>query len=129
MPKTDRDSPGRFAYEGLDRLIHEKARLGILTSLIRAAGAPLSFNDLKDRCALTDGNLSRHLNLLAEGGLVIVEKGNRNNRPLTTVLLTETGRAKFHDYLNTLETVLRDAIPAVETSGAGNPRPAIAGQA
>lgn len=101
---------GRFAYEGLDRLIHEKARLGILTSLIRETSG-LTFNELKDRCNLTDGNLSRHLNMLEEGGLISLEKSLRNNRSLTTVLLTEVGRAKFHEYLNILESVLRDAIP------------------
>ena len=125
MLEPENKSAGRFAYEGLDRLIHEKARLGILTSLIRSTGTPLSFNDLKDRCALTDGNLSRHLNLLVEGGLVRLEKGNRNNRPLTEVYLTELGRTKFHDYLNTLESVLRDAVPSLEETAKTIPRPAV----
>jgi hypothetical protein len=59
------DQSGRFAYEGLDRVIHEKARLSILTCLIREANG-LTFNMLKDRCKLTDGNLSRHLDILQE---------------------------------------------------------------
>ena len=62
--KTERaEQPGRFAYEGLDRVLHEKARLGIMTSLV---GRPegLIFADLKRLCALTDGNLSRHLDVL-----------------------------------------------------------------
>src|SRR6478735_808783 len=70
MPKTKADSDkGRFAYDGLDRVIHEKARLGILTSLI---GHPkgLLFGDLKALCGVTDGNLSRHLQVLEEAGLV-----------------------------------------------------------
>jgi hypothetical protein len=54
------DEPGRFAYEGLERVIHEKARLGITASLA-AHPEGLLFNDLKDLCTLTDGNLSRHL--------------------------------------------------------------------
>src|SRR2546423_533508 len=55
------DAAGRYAYEGLDRLIHERARLAILSSLATANDAGLTFNDLKDLCALTDGNLSRQL--------------------------------------------------------------------
>ena len=58
-----RDEPGRYAYDGLDRVLHEKARLGIMTSLVaRAEG--VVFNELKRLCALTDGNLSRHIDVL-----------------------------------------------------------------
>ena len=61
--------PGRYAYDGLDRVLHEKARLGIMTSLAtRPRGS--SFNDLKQACALTDGNLNRHLDVLHKAGLV-----------------------------------------------------------
>ena len=65
MAKTSRKDPaaGRFAYEGLDRVIHEKARLGVLTSLM-AHPKGLVFADLKRLCGLTDGNLSRHLQVL-----------------------------------------------------------------
>lgn len=55
--KTD---PARFAYAGLDRVMHERARLGVLTSLV-AHPKGLAFADLKALCALSDGNLSRHL--------------------------------------------------------------------
>ena len=51
---------GRYAYDGLDRVLHEKARLGIVTSLAARADG-LLFTDLKNLCHLTDGNLSRHL--------------------------------------------------------------------
>ena len=62
-----RDEPGRYAYDGLDRVLHEKARLGIMTSLVtRPEGAV--FNELKRLCALTDGNLSRHVDVLQEAG-------------------------------------------------------------
>jgi hypothetical protein len=57
------ESEGRFAYEGLDRVIHERARLSVLTSLITNPKG-LIFNDLKQLCSLTDGNLSRHLRVL-----------------------------------------------------------------
>ena len=75
--KTDeRGQSGRFAYEGLDRVLHEKARLGIMTSLVtRPEG--LLFAELKRLCLLTDGNLSRHLDVLHEAGLVEIVEGVR----------------------------------------------------
>ena len=99
---------GRYAYDGLDRVLHEKARLGIMTSLVtRPQG--LSFNELKQACALTDGNLNRHLDVLHKAGLVDVEKGYDGRRPLTTCRLTAEGRKRFLDYLALLEQVILDA--------------------
>lgn len=97
-----------FAFEGLDRLLHEKSRLSILTSL---ADHPkgLSFTELRDLCGMTDGNLSRHVQILEEGGLVNVTKGFEGRRPLTTCSLTDEGRARFSAYLGVLEQVLRSA--------------------
>ena len=101
---------GRFAYEGLDRVLHEKARLGIMTSLVtRPEG--LLFSDLKRLCALTDGNLSRHLDVLREAGLVEVWKGFENRRPQTLCRLSPEGRQRFVAYLEELEQVIRDAMP------------------
>ena len=100
--------PGRFSYEGLDRIIHEKARLGILTSLVTHAEG-LLFNDLKDLCSLTDGNLSRHLAVLSEAGLVEVWKGQQGSRPQTMYRLTPEGRKRFTDYVNVLGNVVADA--------------------
>ena len=76
------DESGRFAYDGLDRLLHEKARLGIMTSLLTHREGVL-FNDLKAMCALTDGNLSRHLQALSSASLVEVIKGHEHGRPQT----------------------------------------------
>jgi DNA-binding transcriptional ArsR family regulator len=102
---------GRFAYEGLDRVLHEKARLGILTSLAtRPEG--LLFGDLKRLCALTDGNLNRHLEVLLEAGLVEVWKRFEGRRPQTLVSLSAEGRRRFVDYLGELEKVLKDARKA-----------------
>jgi DNA-binding MarR family transcriptional regulator len=102
--------PGRFAYEGLERVLHEKARLGIMTSLImRPEG--LLFSDLKRLCALTDGNLSRHLDVLKEAGLVEVWKGFENRRPQTLCRVSPDGRQRFLAYLEELEHVIRDAMP------------------
>lgn len=97
-----------FAYEGLDRTIHEKARLGILTSLVSQPDG-LAFNDLIRLCGLTQGNLSRHLSVLEEAGLVAIEKGYEAKRPRTDIHLTRLGRQRFLDYLGVLERVVRDA--------------------
>ena len=69
MKSKSSTSEGRFAYEGLDRVIHERARLSVLTSLITNSKG-LAFNDLKQLCALTDGNLSRHLSVLETAKMV-----------------------------------------------------------
>ena len=98
----------RFAYSGLDRLLHERSRLSILTSLATHAEG-LVFNDLKTLCSLTDGNLSRQLSLLSDAGLVEIWKGQRNRRPQTLVRLTSAGRKRFAEYLSVLESVLADA--------------------
>jgi DNA-binding MarR family transcriptional regulator len=99
---------GRFAYEGLDRVMHEKARLGIMASLA-AHERGLLFNDLKRLCALTDGNLNRHLAVLAEAGLVEIWKGTSGHRPQTLCQLTCEGRQRFAEYICVLEKVVADA--------------------
>ena len=111
MPKSRNEQRGRFAYEGLDRVIHEKARLGVLTSLVTHPKG-LVFGDLKALCDLTDGNLSRHLQLLQESKLVEVWKGFKNNRPQTLVRLTDDGRKRFLEYVQELEQVVADAMAA-----------------
>ena len=112
MPKVSRNERvGRFAYDGLDRVIHEKARLSVLTSLV-AHPKGLVFGDLKQLCGLTDGNLSRHLQVLEEAGLIGIEKGYDRNRPQTVVRITSQGRARYLDYLAVLEQVVRDAAGA-----------------
>ena len=109
------DSTGRFAYEGLERVFHEKARLGIMTSLVTTPKG-LVFSDLKEQCALTDGNLSRHLQVLHEAGLVEVWKGFHRNRPQTIIRITDEGRRRFLDYINVLENVVADALKASRTA-------------
>ena len=99
---------GRFAYEGLDRVIHERARLSVLTSLITNPKG-LTFGDLKQLCALTDGNLSRHLSVLEKGKMVEILKGHEGNRPQTLCRITPSGRKRYTEYLSTLEQVVRDA--------------------
>jgi DNA-binding transcriptional ArsR family regulator len=115
MSKAE-SSHAPFSYDGLDRVIHEKARLGMLTSLM-AHPKGLAFADLKQLCALTDGNLSRHLQVLQEAGLVEVIKGYEGNRPHTTCRLTRIGRRRFLDYLAVLERLVRDAASAAGKEG------------
>jgi DNA-binding HxlR family transcriptional regulator len=111
-PKTG-NSEARFAYEGLDRVIHERARLSVLTSLVTNPKG-LAFGDLKQLCALTDGNLNRHLRVLEEGKMVEIVKKVDRNRPLTICRITSSGRARYMEYLSTLEQVVRDAARGTE---------------
>lgn len=120
MPRKSSDnSPGRFAYEGLERAIHEKARLSILTSLmVHAAG--LTFNDLKSLCSLTDGNLNRHLEVLREEAFVEISKEQTSGRGTTTCRLTDAGRQRFLEYLEQLQQVVTDAAKVASGKTAMN---------
>jgi len=95
-----------FAYEGLERLFHERGRLAVCTCLI-ANPDGMSFKALQDACALTDGNLNRHLHALAETGIVTLERVRGNGRPTTRVCITESGKARFLEYIDELEAVVR----------------------
>ena len=114
---------GRFAYEGLDRVIHERARLSVLTSLATNPKG-LTFGDLKQLCNLTDGNLSRHLAVLEQAKMVQIVKGHDKNRPQTICKITASGRKRFVEYLSTLEQVVRDAAKVSEEEPAA---PAVRG--
>jgi DNA-binding MarR family transcriptional regulator len=103
----------QYAYPGLDRVIHERARLSVLTSLARYPKG-LRFGNLKTLCGLTDGNLSRHIQVLQEAGLVEVSKSFEHNRPQTTCRLTTEGHKRYVQYLAVLEQVVRDAAAAVK---------------
>ena len=107
----------RFAYDGLDRVIHERARLSVLTSLVTHSKG-LLFGDLKQLCGLTDGNLNRHLQVLEEAKLIAIAKGFQNNRPQTLCRITALGRKRYVEYLSVLEQVLLDAASAVNIDGA-----------
>ena len=112
---SDSKEAGRFAYEGLERLLHERSRLGILSSLA-AHSDGVTFNDLKALCSLTDGNLSRQIQILEEAGFVNVIKSVHRNRPLTVCRLTAFGRKKFVEYLGERERVVRNAADAAQDS-------------
>ena len=115
-----KSTTGAFNYDGLDRVLHEKARLGILTALLTKPGG-LRFGELKELCSLTDGNLSRHVTTLRDAGLVEVYKGFEARRPQTLVRLSTDGRKAFLDYLAELERVIGDARE-LGRSGRGKPQ-------
>ncbi len=106
----------RFHYGGLERVIHEKARLGILTALV-AEREGIAFSDLKELCDLTDGNLSRHLKTLVDAEFVVAERESEEGRPHSIYRLTRPGRARFMEYLAELERVVADAAPARSAPG------------
>ena len=106
-----------FAYEGLDRVIHERARLSILTSLLTRDNG-LSFVELKQLCALTDGNLARHLQVLGSDGMICLTKNDAAGRAQTTARITTAGRARFLQYLAVLEQVVRDSASAQKATSA-----------
>lgn len=88
----------------LDRTIHEKGRLAIMSLL--AASPSLLYTDLRDTLRMTDGNASAHLRTLLEAGYVSVTKSLESGRPATSYALTPTGRTAFADYLRLLEQIV-----------------------
>lgn len=88
----------------LDRVIHEKGRLAIMSAL--AATSELSFTELRDTLGMTDGNLNTHIRTLQEAGYIAVSKSYEKNRPLTTCSLTAAGRKAFAGYIDLLEQIL-----------------------
>jgi len=89
----------------LDRVIHEKGRLAIMSML--AASAELSFTEMRDALGMTDGNLTTHIRALQQEGYVSVAKSYQNRRPLTTCALTAAGRKAFAEYIDLLEKIVR----------------------
>ena|ERR1700756_4452063 len=119
--KSKSSNEGRFAYEGLDRMIHERARLSILTALVTNPMG-LTFNGLKQLCSLTDGNLSRHLSVLERDRMLEILKRQERNRPRTLCRITASGRNRYLMYLSTLELVIQDATNETKNELGGLPR-------
>ena len=93
----------------LDRVIHEKGRLAIMSML--AAAPELSFTELRDMLGMTDGNLTTHIRTLQQAGYVAVTKSFEHKRPLTTCRLTTTGREAFAAHVDLLEQIVRQTRP------------------
>jgi DNA-binding HxlR family transcriptional regulator len=90
---------------GLDRLIHERMRLGIVSAL--AVNDSLSFNDLKRLLKSTDGNLSVHARKLEEAGYITCAKSFEGRVPKTEYQLTPAGRRALERYLDHMEAIIR----------------------
>lgn len=88
----------------LDRLIHERVRLGIVSSL--AVNGSLTFTDLRDLLGITDGNLSAHAKRLEEAGYVVCRKSHDGRSPKTEYALTATGRTELEAYLDHMEAII-----------------------
>ncbi|MFC7247144.1 winged helix-turn-helix domain-containing protein [Catellatospora aurea] len=89
----------------LDETVHQRVRLGVLAVLSEVAEC--AFTVLRDELALTDGNLSRHVRMLEEAGMVAVRKGYEGRRPCTWLRLTSRGSAALRTELAALEAILK----------------------
>ena len=99
-----RDRNQRHLAPGLDRLIHERMRLGIVSAL--AANESLTFKDLKTLMNTTDGNLSVHARKLEDGGYIVCIKSFEGRLPKTEYKLTAAGRGALENYLSHMETII-----------------------
>jgi DNA-binding transcriptional ArsR family regulator len=118
-PNKKSTGSSRFAYDGLNRVIHERARVSVLTSLATHSRG-LAFSELKDLCALTDGNLNRHLQVLEEARLVSVAKIFDGARTQTRCRITALGRRRYLEYLAVLEQVVADGAAAAKDEAPGS---------
>jgi DNA-binding MarR family transcriptional regulator len=89
----------------LDKLIHERMRLGIISAL--AANKTLSFTDLKNLLQTTDGNISVHARKLEEAGYLTCEKSFNGRVPLTEYKITKEGKSALERYLNHMEALIK----------------------
>ena len=89
----------------LDRLIHERVRLGIVSSL--AVNGSLAFTDLRDLLGITDGNLKSHASKLEDAGYIACTKSYEGRTPKTEYELTPTGRKEFEAYLGHMEAIIQ----------------------
>ncbi|BDH06822.1 winged helix-turn-helix domain-containing protein [Streptomyces seoulensis] len=108
VTQDDQEEP--HPTQALDDTVHQRVRLGVLTVAREADRVEFSF--LKKQLAVTDGNLSRHLKVLEESGLIILEKGYAGRRPRTWVTLTREGAQALDVELRALRAlVLRLEAP------------------
>lgn len=115
LTEKNRDTPADLKNAGadkarhpapnLDRMIHERMRLGIVSAL--AANESLTFNDLKSLMNTTDGNLSVHARKLEDGGYISCTKSFEGRLPKTEYKLTASGRRALENYLSHMETIIR----------------------
>jgi len=103
------DAPGDYPTSELDDVVHQRHRLGILTITAEAASA--EFGYLQHALGLTPGNLSRHLTVLEQAGLIQVIKGHQGRRPRTWVKITSAGRTALSAEIAALSELVRRHAP------------------
>lgn len=96
-------------FDQLDKTIHEKSRLAIMTLL--ASRGEWAFQDLKAELGMSDGNLITHLRTLGAAGYVQESRDDTGTRPRTTYALTTEGRAAFKRYVDVLEAIVKSVQP------------------
>ena len=111
---------GENKYDDLKRIFHEPKRLAIMSALCASQCGKLTFPELKQICAVSDGNLNRHLKVLKEAGAVTVKKKFQGVKPCTIVHLSAKGLNHFKDYLEALEQVLKEALESMPAARAGS---------
>jgi DNA-binding transcriptional ArsR family regulator len=104
-PREIRNARAAAVAPGLDRLIHERMRLGIVSAL--AANESLTFSDLKSLVESTDGNLSVHARKLEDAGYISCTKSFEGRVPKTEYRITTAGRRALESYLNHMETLIQ----------------------
>ena len=92
----------------INKIFHEPNRLSMMSALC-ASDRGMSFNEIREACGLTDGNLSRHLKALEESGAIVITKKFVDNKPRTTVSISASGIESFHEYLTALAAILNKA--------------------
>jgi len=102
---ADAQAKAKHPAHSLDRLIHERMRLGIISAL--AANEALTFNDLKNLMHTTDGNLSVHARKLEDGGYIACTKSFEGRLPKTEYKLTTAGRRALENYVSHMETLIK----------------------
>lgn len=105
-----RPQPAKVAVPDLDRVIHERIRLAIVSAL--AVNEAMTFADLKTLLGTTDGNLSVHARKLEEAGYISCTKSFEGRMPKTAYALTVPGRKAFERYLDHMEALIRAARDA-----------------
>ncbi len=111
--------PDGWTSPDLDKLIHEKARLRILTYLASSKEAEIGFTELRDVLGFTSGNLSVQLKTLEAANYIRIEKGYRENRPYTGIRLTLEGKKALEGYLADLEVIVASLKGVREPSEPG----------
>lgn len=91
----------------IDKLIHERARLLIVTYLASSEQPEVSFNELQEKLDFSSGNLSVQLKKLQAASYVAIQKTFRDNKPYTSVMITDVGQTALNEYVKEMESILQ----------------------